>query len=424
MTQSTAWDRDLFVDLTDFREVDEVLRRGQEFHRTGTNAGSDEFAHGTLIAMDGRDHLNRRRALMKMIGADQPWGAEGSLIDEVFQANIRRVLETQQPRDGLVRFDLIDLASKLLWRVTAALVGLDDIDNPTKVERFSQLVRPVLEGFNVEYQPEERHQEILTAARENLSKIRAEIFDPSLERRRQLIAEAKTDDDYAALPADLVTSLLVSIGDREPDVEVIFREMITLLAGSVNNPVSQIAWAIDDVLPWLDVHPEHKSKIGSKEFLGHAVKETMRLHRTSRPHLVRIAAQDAVLESSGRVVPKGTWLACWIQAANRDAAVFGPDADIYDPYRTPLDPKVNPFGVGLGGGPHMCLGRPLLLWDRGDERAQGVLVKVLRFLLALGVRPDSDGVQHEGGPEGGRRYLRYDVVVPVPLKVQVSAGPG
>jgi cytochrome P450 len=414
MTQRTAWERDRFVDLTEFREVEEVLRRGRDFHRNGTNAGSDEFAHGTLIAMDGREHLNRRRALMKMISADQPWGAEGSLVDEVFQANIRLVLQTAQPRDGLVRFDLIDLASKLLWRVTAALVGLDDIDNPAQVARFSQLVRPVLEGFNVEYQPQKRHQEILTLARENRATIRADIFDPSLERRRRLIEAAKVDGDFEKLPADLITSMLVSAGDEEPDADMIFREMITLLAGSVNNPVSQIACALDDLLPWLEAHPEYKSEIGSKEFLGHAVKETMRLHRTSRPHLVRIAAQDTVLESSGRVVPKGTWLACWIQTANHDTAVFGSDVNTYDPYRALSDPKVHPFGVGLGAGPHVCLGRPLLLWDQGDEHAQGMLVKVLRFLLALGVRPDPRGEQREGGPEGGRRFLRYDVVMPVP----------
>jgi hypothetical protein len=29
MTQSTAWDRATFLDLTDYREVEEVLRRGR-----------------------------------------------------------------------------------------------------------------------------------------------------------------------------------------------------------------------------------------------------------------------------------------------------------------------------------------------------------------------------------------------------------
>jgi cytochrome P450 len=413
MAQSTTWDRDLFLDLTEFREVEEVLRRGADFHREGTYAGSNEFNHGALIAMDGREHLDRRRDLMKMISAKQPWGAEGSLVDEVFQANISLVVQAAQPREGLVRFNLIDLASRVMWRVIAALVGLDDIDNPVQIERFSQLVRPVLEGFNIEYQPQERHQEILTLARANWATIRSEVFDPSLERRRRLIEAAMIDGDFEELPADLITSMLVSAGDQEPDVDMIFREMITLLAGSVNNPVSQIAYSIDDLLPWLESHPEHRPEIGSKEFLGRAVKETMRLHRTSRPHVTRIAVQDSVLESSGRVVPKGTLIACWLESANHDAAVFGPDGDSYDPVRT-IAAMVPPFGVALGAGPHACLGRPLLLWDPGDEHAQGLLVKVVRFLLALGVRPDPQGEQKEGGPEGGRRYVRYDVVMPVP----------
>jgi cytochrome P450 len=190
--------------------------------------------------------------------------------------------------------------------------------------------------------------------------------------------------------------------------------MVALLAAAVNNPVSQMAWALDDVSQWLEAHPDDRAKVNEKEFLGRAVKETMRLHRSSRPHVVRIAVKDTVLETTGREITQGTWVSLWLQAANPDCTVFGPDAGQYNPYRVLLDPKVQPFGIGLGGGPHVCLGRPLLLWDQGDEDAQGLLVKLLRFLLTNDVRPDPEGVQSEGGPEGGRRHSRYDVVMPVP----------
>jgi cytochrome P450 len=413
MTQSTAWDRDTFVHLTDFREVEEVFRRSRDFVIEGTKAGSDEFVHGALVAIDGREHMARRRSLMKMISSNQPWGAEGKLVDDVFARYLRRVLETHEPRAGKIHFDLIPLGRRLIWRVTAAFVGLDDIDDPAQVERFQDLVEPVLEGLTLEYQPEERHQEILVAARTSRALIRAEMFDPSVQRRQALIADARrAGEDVDALPADLITSMLVQAGDAEPDLDMIFREMVALLAAAVNNPVSQMAWALDDVLPWLDAHPEHWEKIADKEFLGRAVKETMRLHRSSRPHTVRITVKDTVLETSGRAVPQGTWVSLWLQAANHDTTVFGPDADRYDPFRTPLDPKVLPFGIGLGGGAHVCLGRPLLLWDQGSEDDQGLLVKLLRLLLTNGVRIDPEGEQVEGGPEGGRRHSRYDVVMP------------
>ncbi|BBG02571.1 MULTISPECIES: cytochrome P450 [Pseudonocardia] len=412
MTRSTAWDHDTFVHLTDFREVEEVFRRGRDFVLGGTKAGSDEFVHGTLVAIDGREHLARRRGLMKMISADQPWGAEGSLVDEVFRRHLERIVRAHEPRSGDIRFDLVDLGRRVIWRVTAALVGLDDIDDPAQVERFQELVEPVLEGLTLEYQPEERHAEILAAARTNRARIRAEMFDPSLERRRRLIKAARNDGGTGDLPHDLITSMLTQSDD--PDVELIFRELVALLAAAVNNPVSQIAWALDDASRWLTDRPEDLRRIGEKEFLGRAVKETMRLHRSSRPHVVRIAAKDSVLESSGREIPEGTWVSLWLDAANHDPSMFGADADRYDLNRCPVDPTVAPFGIGLGGGAHVCLGRPLLLWDQGDEDAQGLLVKVLRFLLVAGVRPDPAGLQLESGPDGGRRHTRYDVVMPAP----------
>lgn len=415
MTQGTAWNHDTFVHLTHFREVEEVLRRSRDFVLGGTKAGSDEFVHGTLVAIDGREHMGRRRSLMKMIGADQPWGAEGTLIDDVFTRYLAQTLESVEPRGEFVPFDLIELGRRIIWRLTAAFVGLDNIDDPAQVERFMELVEPVLEGLTLEYQPTERHAEILVAARDCRTKIRTEMFDPSLARRQQLVDTVRRGAaDEHELPGDLITSMLWQ--SEEPDTELIFREMVALLAAAVNNPVSQMAWALDDATAWLNAHPEHHSKAAEKDFVGRLVKETMRLHRSSRPHVVRITAKDTSLESSGRSVPEGTWLSLWLQAANRDPAIFGDDADSYNPLRTPLDPKVQHFGVGLGGGAHVCLGRPLLLWDQGDEDAQGLLVKLLRFLLTAGIRPDPEGVQHEDGPEGGRRHTRYDVVMPLPGK--------
>ena len=94
------------------------------------------------------------------------------------------------------------------------------------------------------------------------------------------------------------------------------------------------------------------------------------------------------------------------------SAVFGEDADTYNPFRRPVDDKVLPFGLAFGSGPHVCLGRPLLLWEQGAEEAQGIQTKLLRLLFAHGVRRDPRGVHDEVGERGGRRYDRYDVLLP------------
>lgn len=412
MTQSTAWAPGKFLDLTTYREVEEVLRRGKDFVVAGTKAGSEEFSHGTLLAIDGRAHLDRRRALMRIINPNQPWGPEGTLVDELFAHNLRNLRETTAPKDDLIGFDLIEFCRRITWRIAAAFVGIDGIDDDATVARFQRLGLPVVEGLNIEYYPKERHPQILAEARTARKRVREELFDPSLERRRKLVGAWRHQGSASdELPADLITSMLIAAGDEEPDTETIFRELVMLLSGSINNPVSLTVWALDDLLHWLDEHPEFRERTGERDFLNHAVKETLRMHRASRPHLVRIAADDTVLESSGRQIPKGQWVSCWLQAANRDPSIFGPDADSYDPYRTPLDPKVAPFGIGFGAGPHTCLGRPLVVWEEGGSHAQGILIKLVRFLLAEGVRIDPAGVQQEDGPVGGRRFTRYDVLI-------------
>ncbi|MES9537702.1 cytochrome P450 [Actinomadura sp. NPDC000600] len=415
MSQAQSWETRSFVDLTDYREVEEVLRRGRDFVVAGTKAESDEFVHGSLIAIDGREHLNRRRALMKMIRPSQPWGAEGGLVDAVYAHNLGRVRDAAEPADGMIRFDLIDFCKRVIWRVTAAFVGLDGVEDDETVARFQRLGTDVVSGLTVEYAAPEERRRILETAREARRQIREEMYEPSIARREALIREAGDDPDKrAALPADLLTSLLLLPEDARLDDELVFREMVAMLSASVNNPVSQAAWAVDDLLAWLADHPEDRARIGEREFVNLAVKESLRLHRASRPYLVRVAVEDTVLKSSGRFVPAGTWVSGWVEKANHDPSVFGADADAYNPHRTVEDPKAPHFGVAFGAGPHVCLGRPMLLWEQGPEEFQGIQTKMVRFLLEGGVAKDPEGVQELVGVEGSFRYVRYDVVMPLP----------
>jgi cytochrome P450 len=408
MSQATEWDSQTFLELTEYREVEEVLRRGREFVLEGTKAESDEFVHGTLIALDGRPHLNRRRALMRMINPRQPWGAEGTLIDEVLAHNLARIESTVRPKDGAYHFDLVTFARQIIWRFTAAFVGIDGIEDDDAVARFVELATPVVAGLSIEYHPPHRRPELLATTREARAAIREEVFNPSLARRKAALAAGEE------LPADLLTSLLRS--DSGDSDDMIFNEAIQLLAAAVNNPVLQLTWALDDVLRWLEEHPDDRARIGEKSFLNAAVAETLRLHRSSRPYLVRITVADTTLESTGRFIPAGTWIAGYLMAADHDTSVFGDDADVYNLDREPVDPKTAHFGLAFGAGPHLCIGRPMLVWEQGSEDHQGIQTKLLRALLARDARPDPAGVQKLESEPWSHRYTRYDVIMPVRAK--------
>ncbi|WP_433502908.1 cytochrome P450 [Pseudonocardia halophobica] len=397
------------MELTEYREVEEILRRGRDFLAGGTVAESSEFAHGTLVSIDGREHLSRRRALMRMINPSRPWGADGTLMDEVFADNLAHLEATVKPVDGLLHFDLVEFLRGIIWRFTASFVGIDGVDSPEQTSKFVSLAVPLVAGITIQYMPEDQRATALEKFRVARTTIREELFDPSLERRRALVASGLSDDE---LPGDLLTSLLKA----DPPVadDLIFTEAVQLLAASVNNPVLQATLAIDDLQRWLDEHPEDRAKTGERAFLNAAVKETLRLHRATRPFLSRRAASDVTLESTGRVIPKGTLVAGYLMEADHDKSIFGDDAESYNPHRIPSDPKVAHFGLAFGAGPHVCIGRPMLLWEQGNDTSQGAQTKLLRFLLARGVRRDPNGEQTMQRERGSHRFTRYDVTIPVP----------
>lgn len=398
------------LELTEYREVEEVLRRGRDFLAAGTVADSPEFVHGTLVAIDGREHLARRRALMRMINPNQPWGADGALVDEVFADDLARLEATVEPVEGFLHFDLVEFLRGIIWRFTANFVGIDGIDSHEKTVRFVALAVPLVAGITIQYTPEDERDEALEKFRQARTTIREELFAPSLARRKALVAAGTPDED---LPGDLLTSLLKA--DPPAGDELIFTEAVQLLAASVNNPVLQATLAIDDLSRWLETHPEDRARTGEKAFINAAVKETLRLHRATRPFLSRRAAKEVTLESTGRVIAEGTLIAGYLMEADHDKSVFGDDADEYNPRRILSDPKVARFGLAFGAGPHVCVGRPMLLWEQGHETSQGAQTKLVRFLLQRGVRVDRAGQQILQSERGSHRYTRYDVVLPAPM---------
>jgi hypothetical protein len=82
-------------------------------------------------------------------------------------------------------------------------------------------------------------------------------------------------------------------------------------------------------------------------------------------------------------------------AVNRDPAVFGEDADRFDPHRS-LPDDVAPWGMSFGHGVHACLGQELaggLAFHPEDPLAAHLLGSVTVMagvVLAAGARPDPE----------------------------------
>lgn len=411
---SLAKGRDGTVDLTTYRDVEGMLR-SRSFGMEGSYVESLEFVEGSLIAIDGRAHLNRRKAMARMLNPKMPWGAEGHAFEQIFAHYLQLERDKAAPEANELRFDLFDFAARIYWRLMAQMIGLDQVETEEDIERFRKVSSRLVMGIVLDYVPADRRDEARDSARAAVAQIREEVFLPSFNRRLALVRDAGGDAERkSALPGDLITSM-IAVHDDLDDIDdtLIFREMTELLAASVNNPVIFAVYGLDDVLPWLEAHPEDRALTGDRDFLNRCISESLRLHRVTRPYLVRVAKESTVL-TDGREVPEGGRIRAWVGTADRDESVFGEHTDDYNPRRNPIGDKIPGFGLAFGGGPHMCLGRPILVWEQGDNQAQGLLVKMLRLQLEHGMRPAPSVKQPvETTMEGGKRYVRYEVVVPL-----------
>jgi hypothetical protein len=117
-------------------------------------------------------------------------------------------------------------------------------------------------------------------------------------------------------------------------------------------------------------------------FVYRMVAESLRLHPVV-PYLFRVAGEAATLPS-GTQVQAGEVLCIDVRPANRDRAVFGDDADTFDPNRS-LPKGVYAFGLAFGTGRHMCFGLPIII---GTDGTDGSHTQMVRALFAAGIDRD------------------------------------
>lgn len=377
--------------VTRYDEVREILASSDVLQ--ASKQESEPFVGGTLLTLDGAEHRRRRRLLVDLVRVDALREHETRVLAPTIEA----VLEDLAAGPGRpVRADLVSLARTLFLRLAASTIGLDDVDTPGRTARLLELLLPLLEGVTVEWSTRP-HDDVMREGLEAKAALDLEFVQPSLLRRAE---------DHVG-PTDLLRLLLASGLHPARDGEAILREVVLFLAASTLNNASLTTHAVEELEAWLADHPDDRRALQDRGLLHAVVRETLRLHVPS-PALVRRAVHDMVL-ASGRRVVAGEQLALDLATANRDPDVFGPAPDRFDPHREPTGAPA--FGVVFGGGVHRCLGQPLVLGTYVEDGAgtEGMIHRVLRRLLEVGMRTDPD-VAPQRAATAQQRYATYPVV--------------
>jgi len=148
------------------------------------------------------------------------------------------------------------------------------------------------------------------------------------------------------------------------------------------------------------------------------VHEAMRLHpaspvawrRPTKP--IRFAYRD---HPEGIDIGPDDLVVLELQYANRDAAIFGRNPDLFDPSREIAEGH-KPFGLTFGTGLHACLGQDLAAGlvpgssrEQGEGHLLGTVPRLAWTLLRHGALPDPDDPATRDAATSRGNWGRYPV---------------
>lgn len=406
MTQPALADHSEMTRIAACREVQEVLR-SSSFWPSMFVRVSGPLLEGTLMTLDVDEHLRRRRTEVVMFSRAQLMVYELGIVVPALREQLGSACSRNLENP---KVDILHIMGDALLRVTAKIVGIDEL-TMIDMDELRELAEHFGEGSSAEWALEDR-EAVVAASVAAKDRFAERFFLPALARRKKLVVAVQREElEEAELPNDLTTLLLRAY--ESWDTEKLLREIIFYVTASANTTTHLAPHVLQELLQHFEAHPEDRAKAGDLSFLQRAVSEGLRLHPTV-PGLLRLAREDVTLPS-GRSFAAGEQLLCDLNAANRDESVFGPTANVYDPYRE-LPARTTAYGLAFGDGAHTCLGRQVAVGagngsiDRADIPA-GVLTRLLQEVLRFSPRIDPADPPVLRENTATMRFARFPVIL-------------
>jgi cytochrome P450 family 142 subfamily A polypeptide 1 len=275
---------------------------------------------GSMISQDDPRHTRQRRLVYKGFTPKQVAGMEDHC-----RAIVRAILDEVAP---LGRCDFTqDVAVPLPMIVIAEMLGVR-VEDRDRLQLWSDELIKGADG--------KVHEGVIAQ------------FVDFCEYITEVIEDRRKN------PRDDLTSILTHAEIEEDDgtrhsfdLETLISELLLIMVGGNETTRNVISSAMDALI----ANPEQrKALIADPSLLPVAVEEFLRW-ATPIVNFRRTATRDA--EVNGVLIPEGDSVLLLYGSANRDEAVFGDDAELFDITRNP-----NPH-IAFGFGTHFCLGASL-----------------------------------------------------------------
>jgi cytochrome P450 len=395
--------------LDSYRAIESVLH-SNDFQPALHIRDSRPLLDGCVLTLTGQEHRERRRLERPLFERRALEFYEHQTFKGSLQIAFEQA-EAQRDEAGRPQVDLLWLTRMTLVPVTAAVVGLDGVDNETAVIHLEDISRRLGEGASVEWS-NRNHQEVMEEAMEAKDDLLVNFYNSSLERRRDLVASWKSGDiEERELPTDLLTLALREYFD-DFDEDLWLRESLFFVVASANTTTHATPHVFNEIIKWRDEHPEESYLLEQEVFVRHAVDEALRLHGPV-PALLRRALKntDAV---AGHSFLADDDIGCMLGPANTDQEIYGARSTTFDPHRSEVLGRREAHGLSFGSGAHICSGRPLAIGlpsprDGGPE-VIGVLPRLISELLSRGAQLDPANLPTSRNDTKAERYASYPLI--------------
>lgn len=369
-----------------YRDSLETLR-DQQLAQSMYDEGAVIMAD-VLLVLHGSEHRARRLLELKVFRRDFFRYYE----QEVFPATL---MQTMSPFVDAGRADLIDLGYRVTMNLTADFAGIDRYRRTrAETEHLLDLVMTFSEGATLVHSTRDRDQ-VRAEVREALREFDQHFYQPSLVRRRELLARWRQGSlPEEGLPRDVLTVLAQNEDRIDLPPDIMMREIAFYLQAGSHSTANATTHAFHDLYTWAQSSSLEAARLASDPlYQQRCVHESLRLHPASpvawrKPVCPMHLPTGQSAQVQDRVVID-------LAKANRDIAVFGADAEVFNPHRV-LPEGVPPWGLTFGVGVHTCLGRDLDggVLPRADcdplTHQYGIVPLFVRALFEHGARPDPD----------------------------------
>ncbi|HSV79900.1 MAG TPA: cytochrome P450 [Ramlibacter sp.] len=368
-----------------------------------------------LLSLHGEEHRKRRVLEFKVFRKDFFQYYE----TRIFPSALKEVLG---PFEARGQMDLVDFGYRVTMNLTADFAGVDrPLKTAHETEQLLKLVKIFSQAATVVHSKLDK-DDVRGEALSALETLREVFVQPSIARRRALLEQLKqgllTEAD---LPRDVLMLLLQNEDKLALPDEVVLREMAFYLQAGSHSTANSMIHALHEIFMYCDAHPGALARLRSDPiFLQRCVHESLRLHPAS-PVAWRRPESGAGgcpvhHDAAGMTQNRSDLVIVELSVANRDKAIFGEDADSFNPDRT-LPTDVPPWGLTFGYGLHMCLGRdldggiaPTAATDPATHQ-YGIVTHLIRTLLALNVRRDPDDPATPDLQSERPNWGRYPVLI-------------